>query len=152
MREGKTMYLISITMLAGLLIPLGVSAGEDSVPAVTDPLVKEECGACHMAFQPAFLPGASWRKMLSSLDNHFGEDASLDVGTRNMIESYMVAHAGRGQVTGGKPPMRITGLYWFRDEHNDTEVEMLRKNHNVKTLADCGACHRGADRGNFDDD
>jgi diheme cytochrome c len=146
------MRFAALVLSAALFAPLAAMAAEDSVPPVTDPLVKKECGACHMAFQPAFLPPASWRKMMATLDDHFGEDASLDTGTRDKIEAYLAANARRGRGDRANPPFRITKLNWFRSEHREGEVRSLRKRRNVKTLADCAACHRGADRGYFEDD
>ncbi len=144
------MRLTALALSAALLTPLIAAADEDSVPPVTDPLVKTECGECHMAFQSAFLPAASWRKIILTLDNHFGEDASLDVGTRDKIESYLTANAGRGRVDRANPPLRITKLGWFLSEHRESEVKRMRKKRSVKTLADCATCHRDADRGYFD--
>ncbi len=146
------MRLTALALSAALLAPLAAAADDDSVPPVTDLLVKRECGECHMAFQPAFLPAASWRKIMGTLHSHFGEDASLDAGTRDKVESYLVANAGRGRIDSANPPLRITNLNWFRKEHREGEVKWLRKKHNVEILTDCAACHRGADRGYFDDD
>ena len=144
------MRLTALALSAALLTPLTAAAGEHSVPPVTDPLVKTECGECHMAFQSAFLPAASWRKIIVTLDNHFGEDASLAVETRDKVESYLIANAGRGRVDRANPPLRITKLGWFLSEHRESEVKRMRKRRNVKTLADCVTCHRDADRGYFD--
>jgi Dihaem cytochrome c len=146
------MRLALLALVAALLAPPAVAADEGSIRPVTNLLVKEECGDCHMAFQPGFLPATSWRKMIATLENHFGEDASLDAGIRDRIESYLVANAGRGHADRANPPLRITELAWFRKEHREREVKRLRKRHDVKTLADCAACHRGADHGYFDDD
>lgn len=146
------MRLTALALSAALLAPLAAAADDDSVPPVTDPLVKEECGACHMAFQPAFLPAASWAAMMATLDDHFGEDASLDAGARDRIGAYLTAHAGRGRVDPADPPLRITELGWFRSEHGEGEVRWMRWTHGVKTMADCLACHRDADLGYFDDD
>ena len=146
------MRFTALALSAALLAPLTAVADDDSVPPVTDPLVKKECGACHMTFQPAFLPAASWRKIMLTLDDHFGEDASLDAETRDMVESYLIAHAVKGKGDRANPPLRITKLNWFRAEHREGDIKSLRKKRNVKTLADCAACHRDADRGNFEDD
>ncbi|MDH5218993.1 MAG: diheme cytochrome c, partial [Gammaproteobacteria bacterium] len=47
------------------------------VAVVTDSLYKEECSACHMAYQPGLLPARSWEKMMDNLADHFGENAEL---------------------------------------------------------------------------
>jgi hypothetical protein len=38
----------------------------------------KECGSCHIAYQKEFLPKRSWNKMMNTLDNHFGVDATLE--------------------------------------------------------------------------
>src|SRR5512145_3377199 len=47
----------------------------------SDPEWLEECGACHIAYPPRFLPAESWREIMIGLDDHFGSDASLDART-----------------------------------------------------------------------
>ncbi len=147
------MRIISILFAALFFMPLAALADDDNVPPITHPLVSAECGACHMAFQPAFLPAQSWEAIMGDLSNHFGEDASLDTDAMAEIEAYLMLNAEQGRlVSADNPPLRITELRWFRHEHNDREVAWLKENRNVKTMADCAACHRGADKGYFDDD
>ncbi len=138
--------LILSTILCLTISPTFAEAG--STPPITDALTKKECGACHMAFQARFLPSESWSKVMKSLENHFGEDASLDEATRNHIEAYLTSHAGRGKGA----PQRITELRWFVDEHQEHGFKRLMKKRNIKSVADCVACHSGADRGYYDDD
>ncbi|NQV99407.1 MAG: cytochrome C, partial [Rhodospirillales bacterium] len=77
-----------IVMIAALVAFAFQARADERVPRVTDPLVRKECGACHMAFQPAFLPAKSWDKMLGELSNHFGEDASLPADQVSAIRAY----------------------------------------------------------------
>ena len=123
-------------------------AENDFFPPVRDALTKKECGACHMAFQAGLLPAASWSKIMKSLDNHFGEDASLDEAAGNHIEAYLTANAGHGRGA----PLRITELRWFAHEHQKRGLKRLMKKDNIKLLADCAACHSGAARGAYEDD
>lgn len=146
------MRITTLALSAALLMPLAAGAEEGSVRAVTDPVVKKECGACHMTYQPGFLPAASWQRIVATLDDHFGEDASLDEAARKQIEDYLVAHAGRRKADAANPPMRITGLGWFRNEHGGSGMQRLARKRGAKTMSDCAACHRGAEAGQFDDD
>ena len=43
-----------------------VEPGEDVKP-VANATYAEECGACHMAYQPGLLPGDAWRRIQISL-------------------------------------------------------------------------------------
>ena len=38
----------------------------NEVAPVTDEQYREECGACHFAYEPGWLPEASWRKLLDA--------------------------------------------------------------------------------------
>lgn len=114
---------------------------------VTDAMTKKECGDCHMAFPPRLLPSAAWSAIMNDLPNHFGEDASLDAATRGMIENYLVQSSSN---RGDARTLRITEQRWFRSEHRGTPG--TGRLSNVKSWANCQACHRGAARGMFDDD
>lgn len=146
------MRLTTLTLLTAILVPMASTAEGASVRPVTDSLVKKECGACHMAFAPTFLPVESWEKIVTTLDNHFGEDASLDAEPLAKIAAYLKTNAGRGHVDPATPPLRITELKGFRSRHSEGEVSWLRKKRNVKSMANCVACHSDAERGYFGDD
>ena len=112
---------------------------------------RAECGACHIPYPPRFLPKASWRAMMANLSDHFGEDASLADDTAAKIEKYLVSHAARWRVRkGATPPMRISKLRWFVHEHREEVSPRSLKR--AGSWSNCGACHRGAARGYFDDD
>lgn len=137
-------------------------AGDDWVPPVKDPLVRKECGACHMAFQPAFLPARSWQRMMDELPNHFGEDASLPADKAKHIRDYLTANAndvvtqGRARkymqwVAPTATPQRITDNPDFQRKHGRI-AERVWKDPKVVTKSNCPACHRGADQGYYEDD
>jgi hypothetical protein len=146
--------MLKKTLIAGAALALiagaAVARAEEieRVPPIADEVVKKECGACHMAFQPAFLPAASWQKMMAGLDNHFGENASLDEATAKRITDYLVANAGRDMK--GEAPLRISELPWFKREHGkEVSPAMLKK---AKSFANCTACHKTADQGLYEDE
>ncbi|MBF0333783.1 MAG: diheme cytochrome c [Alphaproteobacteria bacterium] len=134
-------------LLALILImpPLAASA-DDRVPPVRDPLVLKECGECHMAFQPAFLPARSWERLMDTLSDHFGDDATLPPTTAAAIRRTLVAGAGRA----GGAPSRITETRFFRHEHDFPD--RVWNDPKVVTRSNCPACHRGAERGVYEDD
>lgn len=124
---------------------------DENYGSIKDKTVKTECGACHMAYQPAFLPAQSWQAIMSDLTNHFDEDASLDAETAQKITSYLVKNAGRSRrYKKGKPPLRITKLRWFVSEHRGEVSRRAMKR--AGTMSNCVACHRGAEKGYYDDD
>jgi hypothetical protein len=135
-----------------LLITAGSARADEleRVPPVQDALVQKECGSCHMAFQPAFLPRASWRAILGGLSKHFGEDASLTAEQVQQIEAYLVRGAGPDRKEGA--PLRITELRWWIGEHGPGEVPPSRwKDEAVRSKANCVACHPAAEKGSYEE-
>jgi len=151
--------VISIAFSALLLERAQAGGGHFYLP-VTDPVVKTECGSCHIAFSPSMLPAKSWQDMMGTLKNHFGDDASVDAGAASHITRYLVANAadsgngGRGEklVRGAavtNPPLRITELpNWVRKHRKVPAWEWVHKD--VRTRANCAACHADAERGYYD--
>lgn len=147
--------LVSLAWLAALST-LALADGSRGV--VTDQLTKTECSACHMAFQPGFLPARSWQALMGNLKEHFGEDASLSAETTAAITSYLVANAAdssgkpRGFARGlpaDQTPLRITDLPRFKGEHGRFSEATMKK---ADSMSNCTACHQRAEKGIFEDD
>jgi hypothetical protein len=136
---------ILVSALALLALP-GAADEQERVPPVTHELTQKECGECHMAFPPALLPAPSWRGIIAGLADHFGEDASLPPEAAAEIEAYLVANAGRGDASH----LRITEQPWFLHEHRFGASVWQRPE--IRSKANCEACHRDAARGSFEDD
>ena len=150
----------TLTLLAALLLLASPAwAGNDWMPPVRDATVQKECGTCHMAFQPGFLPARSWTRMMGSLADHFGEDASLPDDKIEIIRTYLTANAGdvvnQGRaarymqwVAPGGTPQRITENPDFLRKHRFPEA--VWKDPKVVTRSNCLACHIGAERGLYE--
>jgi hypothetical protein len=107
------------------------------------------------------LPTRSWQRMMGDLKNHFGDDASLDPEVAAKITDYLVANAAdnagqrRGEklirgVAPGSAPLRITELpKWVQEHRKVPDWEWRHKD--VRTRANCVACHADAERGYYDD-
>jgi mono/diheme cytochrome c family protein len=150
-----------ILILAALLASAARASAEDWAPPVTDKLVQKECGSCHMAFQPAFLPARSWDRIMDTLSDHFGEDASLPADQVAAIRTYLMGSAGDVKRQGiarkymqwlavDGAPLKITENPAFLREHNFPD--RVWNTPKVVTKSNCLACHTQADRGNYDDD
>ena len=97
---------------------------------------------------------------MGELENHFGDDASVDADTIAAITRYLVEHAGDvGRQPGkllrglrpGDAPLRITELPKWVHEHDEVpRSEWTRKD--VGSKANCTACHIDAAKGYFKDD
>ncbi|MFA6015310.1 MAG: diheme cytochrome c [Gallionellaceae bacterium] len=109
-----------------------------------------ECGSCHVAFPPRLLSAASWRAMMSSLNKHFGTDASLDAKSAAEIAAFLEKNAGsrKTESASGTPLLRITETRWFIHEHDEVNASVW-KNPKVKSAVNCAACHTQAESGNY---
>ena len=129
-----------------------VSYADGRTKIVKNEATKTECSACHMAYSPSFLPKESWQAIMGDLENHFGEDASLDPALTAEIEAYLALNAANWRSVSNPPPLRITELRWFRGEHGSRTRKRAISDPNIGSMSNCQGCHRGADRGWFDDD
>ena len=150
---------IASNVLAGMLLSLSgaaVSAHADAPHDVGTPVLPayaQECTSCHMAYPPAFLPAASWQRLMGNLGKHFGTDASLDAATNRAISTWLKDKAGTYKRVKEEPPQdRISQSAWFLRKHREGEVPAnVWKRASVGSPSNCGACHGGADKGNFDE-
>jgi hypothetical protein len=100
-----------------------------------------------VAFPPRLLPAEAWQRIMGRLERHYGTDASLDKLTQEEIERFLVANAGRRPAQAAEEP-RITETAWFRKEHDEVPSALWRSA-NVKSAANCAACHTRADDGDY---
>lgn len=110
---------------------------------------REECSACHIAYPARFLPAASWKEIMSTLDEHFSADASVDAATAEKISRYLTSAArSPSRAQTGSPTLRITATRWFVHEHDEISTLQWR-NPRVGSAANCDACHQDAEVGRF---
>jgi cytochrome b len=119
----------------------------------------KECGTCHDAHSPSLLPAASWAGIMSSLEDHFGEDATLKPQAAralalwlaaNAAETFDTESANRFRTVSPESPHRITATpYWVR-KHAGIAPEVFRRER-VRSRVNCSGCHRDAATGRFDD-
>jgi hypothetical protein len=154
------MQLIKSLLVAALVtVSVGAQAkynGEDRgsrvMPAEVNTKWQAECSGCHLAYPAGLLPAASWKKVMAGLDKHFGSDASLAPQDSQEITTYLVKHAS-DRWTANTAPLRITDGAWFKSKHMSGEINAsVWKRASVKSPSNCGACHGGADKGNFNED
>lgn len=144
------------TLSSAFLLLLLASAADAATPAAAQPGAdaawREECGSCHIPFPARLLPADSWQALLGSLDKHFGVDASLDPARTAEVGRYLRSHAERAAAPpSARPALRITALPWFVREHDEVAPSVWVRPA-VRSRANCGACHAGAERGQFDED
>lgn len=128
---------------------------------VNNEAYKENCGACHLAYQPGLLPSGSWDKILAGLADHFGEAIELDTESRKVISEYLRSNAAEFSSTelsgkimksiGSQKPLRITEIPYIQKKHHEVKQSVL-KQESVGSLSNCSACHTTAESGIYNDD
>ena len=152
----KRMVFDTVVWSASLLFAFGLVTSEAMADSkrsfATNDKWKAECGSCHIAYQPNLLPAPAWRQIMAGLGRHFGTDASLDAASAAEIGAFLERNAGRGKRAADVPAsLRISETRWFVHKHDEVP-RAAWKNPQVKTAANCSACHSGAERGDFDED
>jgi hypothetical protein len=127
----------------------------------------EECGSCHMAYQPGLLPALDWARIMGpdALANHYGDDASLSDAVRGEIASYLVASSADqgtrsrsrafalvGDATADTALPRITRTRYFVEKHDEIPEKWVAVNPEVGSFSQCNSCHRGADEGIYNEE
>jgi len=148
--------------VAASLLALATAAMADprDVGPNTNATYVKECGACHFPYQPALMPARSWRKVMSNLGDHFGETAELKVSDRDSLTAYLVAGAAEtadnqrsrellATLPPGDTPTRVTGILYVGGIHGGFLDPKFKGIPNLKTLANCAACHPKADEGRY---
>ena len=162
-------FILVLTALAFFGLVTGTTMGDDDHgyrrdavhPVVTNDLYTQECGSCHFAYPPGLLPGASWDKIMSELDQHFGDNAEMQSQTKQTLLAYLKDNSAdransrlskkfmrsmRGQI-----PVRITQVPYFKHEHDEVPERLVKGNPEVKSLSHCDKCHQNASQGSFNE-
>ena len=145
-----------VRFIGAIALGIGLGAayadGGSQLPQNTPTNYKQECAACHLAYPPGMLPAASWKRMMSGLDKHYGTNASLDAATVQQLSTWLQAHAGTYKRVAEEPPQdRITRSAWFERKHRQLDAQVW-KLPSVRSAANCAACHTQAEQGRYDDD
>lgn len=122
----------------------------------------DECGSCHTAFAPGLLPMRSWHRMMNELENHFGEDASLDEPQYFAILKELETLASDGtyadmrmrRISASIPPsqlpQRISETDFYKYTHSEIPADVWKRSQ-VGRPSNCVACHPRANAGSFDE-
>lgn len=124
-------------------------------------LWQESCGECHLAFHPGLLPIRSWERLMAEQGDHFGDDLALDEETVTELLDYARENAAdrekseaawrmNSNIAANEAPLRITGVSYWERKHEEIADEVWKRKE-VKSKANCGACHLDADQGTFED-
>ncbi|MCP3661805.1 MAG: cytochrome C [Gammaproteobacteria bacterium] len=178
MKSGSK--IVAVTLSTVLMAAAGMAMSDDDdhvmdsvrswfdltalgIAPIESKLYMEECGSCHFPYHPGLLPAISWEKVMTGLDDHFGENAEIDAGDLATIQNFLLNNAA-GRVNYGLPnklmasqrghpaPIRVTEMRYFVYEHSELPRKVVQDNPQVKSFSNCDSCHTKAKRGDFDDD
>lgn len=136
-----------LALIAAVLC--GPSRADETRTVPLLPAYVQECGACHVAYAPRLLPAASWQRLMSRLQTHYGSDATLDPALTQTLSTWLQANAATGRRAREQPPEdRITRSAWFAREHAELPAATFTQPA-VKSPARCDACHTRANEGDF---
>lgn len=166
---GSVVMALCVTVAVSSIAFADMDEGEygmfertSTVPPVMSKQYETECGSCHFAYQAGWLPARSWKKLMGTLDQHFGENAELDQTTRDKITAYLTSEAAdvrqnrKSQkilrsVSPDEVPVRISTLRYITHKHDEIPKRFIEGNAKVGSRANCAACHTGAASGNFNE-
>jgi cytochrome b len=117
----------------------------------------KECGSCHITYPPFLLPKSSWTLMMSDLENHFGDDASIDKETNLSILSFLEKNSAENStqkaafkilksLKENKSTIAITKTPYWEKKHRKIEKDIFASA-KVKSKANCKACHTDIENG-----
>jgi nitrate/TMAO reductase-like tetraheme cytochrome c subunit len=141
-----------LTIVVFIIYSSATLADGNMMPLRVPEIVQNECASCHMIYPPAFLPKESWARIMTTLDKHYGTDASLDPQSIKEVSQWLNQHAGTYKRVNEAPPHdRMTESAWFIKKHRKIS-QATWKHAQVKSKSNCMACHTTADKGQYDDD
>ncbi len=146
-------YLIVISVLISSLF------AQDVAP-VDNQLYVKECGSCHFAYQPGLLPANSWNKIMSNLENHYNNDASISSANLQTLTKYLNDNSAEknmqykrsnrivSSLAKDQIPDSISTTPYMIKKHSEIKKSLITQPE-VKGLFNCIACHKTADKGNY---
>lgn len=129
------------------------SSAKHRIP-VNNTLYKEECGSCHMAYPADLLRAGTWRKIMATLNNHFGDNAEITPVKQQEITQYLQTNSldkGKSQRESDSQVLRISQQAVFQHHHREIPARLIAANAAVKSLSNCPACHQRAEQGSFNE-
>jgi len=134
----------------------------NGIESIKNSVYTEECGSCHMAYPPGLLPAKSWEKIMTELENHFGDNAETDTETHQSISQFLRTNSAeksqyRRSIKFSRSinitniPVRITETPYFKHEHDEIPSRVIKANSKINSFSQCDACHTKAEQGSFNE-
>lgn len=151
--------LLAFVVMISLFFGSNPLLGVDKTPppysySQAQKLYIKECGSCHITYAPYTLGTKAWEKMMGELENHFGDDASLDEEDRIEIEKFLLANSAQHISTFLSPkiqeesPLVFSQSRLFEKIHHKIPQSAFASKE-IKSKANCQNCHQNAQEGYF---
>ncbi|QIR75084.1 cytochrome b/b6 domain-containing protein [Sulfurospirillum diekertiae] len=125
--------------------------------AKENPAFYKECISCHTLYPPFLLPSKSWVSMMDTLQNHFGDDASLDAATTESIKAFLVKNSAEtstkessmrilASLDKEKTYLAITETPFWKNRHKEIDKAVFKRA-DIGKPSNCKACHDNIENG-----
>lgn len=141
----------AIAHIATLPVP---ATPRDAMPQ----LYLKECKACHSAHHPSIAPASTWTAIMARLDDHFGDNASLDAPLAAEIAAYLLRNAADHMDTkpahvlrnedSNAPVLQLSATDGWKRIHRAIDAKVFERK-TVGGRANCTNCHADAESGRF---
>ena len=150
--------LIFLALIINSLLASDNFNTKTDVAPVNNQLYIKECGSCHFPYQAGLLPANAWNKMMTNLENHFNNDASLNEADLQTLTKYLNDNSAEknmqykrsnkivSSLAKNQIPDSISTTPYMIKKHEDIRKDLITQNE-VKGLFNCIACHKTADKG-----
>ena len=117
----------------------------------------KECISCHTLYPPFLLPSQSWISIMDTLENHFGDDASLDEKTTRSIKEFLVKNSAESStkesslriiasLKSDQTYLAITETPFWIHKHKKIDKAIYAQE-NILKPSNCKTCHDNIEHG-----
>lgn len=123
-------------------------------------LFYDECISCHTLYPPHLLPKKSWVKMMDNLEDHFGDDASLEQEDVDSIKEYLLKNSAEVSTKESaykilksmdtNVTLAITETPYWKKRHKEIDKNVFKRK-KIGNISNCKACHNKIEQGLLND-
>ena len=99
---------------------------------------------------------------MAGLEDHFGDNAELDVADTAAIAAWLDQQAAdrsdyrrsrsiAGSIPPAEAPLRITETRYFVRKHDEIPLQLVTGNAEVGSFSACQSCHLNAEQGRYNE-
>ena len=111
-----------------------------------------ECAQCHTLYAPFMQTSDKHEKIMANLENHFGDDASIDDEINERILEFLRQNSAEKSDSkwaikfAKNDDIAITSSPFWQKAHESLDKEIFKRD-KIKSKANCAACHENIEKG-----